>query len=368
MSNSICLIYNYAQHYRAKIFLLLEKELNVHFVFGDKYRDVKKMDYSLFKKNIKEIQNKSILGGLFVFQTGVINLLFKHKTFILLGDLRYLSTWMMLLFAIPLRKKVFLWSHGFYGRETRIKASFKKLFFKLAAGTFLYGNYAKSLMIAKGISHKKLFVIHNSLDYEKQLLYRKSAKQTDIYLKRFCNNNKNIIFIGRLTSEKKLDLLLLSLEKLKKEGENVNLTIIGDGEVVDLLKKIVCKRKLSDNVWFFGACYSEKILSELIYNADLCVSPGNVGLTAIHSLMFGTPVVTHNSFPYQGPEFEAIHEGKTGSFFIQTSVDSLVQEIRYWTSTNIQREIIRKECYKVIDDKWNPNYQLKVFKKVLSQH
>jgi len=38
----ICLIYNFAQHYRGAIFSLLSKELEIDFYFGDKMQDVKK--------------------------------------------------------------------------------------------------------------------------------------------------------------------------------------------------------------------------------------------------------------------------------------------------------------------------------------
>lgn len=44
----ICLIYNFAQHYRTNIFTL-DQQLNVDFVFVEKYLDMKKMDYSLLR-------------------------------------------------------------------------------------------------------------------------------------------------------------------------------------------------------------------------------------------------------------------------------------------------------------------------------
>lgn len=76
--------------------------------------------------------------------------------------------------------------------------------------------------------------------------------------------------------------------------------------------------------------------AEFIYNADLCVSPGNVGLTAMHSLVFGCPVITHNCFEWQMPEFEAIQPGITGDFLrwmmwrlllLQLAIGSLVNRI-----------------------------------------
>ena len=123
---------------------------------------------------------------------------------------------------------------------------------------------------------------------------------------------------------------------------------------------------LSDRVWFYGACYDEAELSKMIYNADLCVSPGNVGLTAMHSMVFGTPVVTHNDFAHQMPEFEAIRVGETGCFFEEGNVDSLALNISIWFETHEnQREEVRKACYKEIDTQWTPRFQIDVLKKHL---
>ena len=123
---------------------------------------------------------------------------------------------------------------------------------------------------------------------------------------------------------------------------------------------------LENQVWFYGACYDEKVNAELLYNADLCVSPGNVGLTAIHSLMFGCPDLTHDNFKMQMPEFESIVSGKTGDFFEYGNVDSLAQKIGQWFDNSKDRELIRKNCFEEIDNSWNPEYQIDVFKRALS--
>lgn len=50
-----------------------------------------------------------------------------------------------------------------------------------------------------------------------------------------------------------------------------------------ILKKCI-RERVDKNVWFYGSCYDEQTNAELIYNADMCVAPGNVGLTAIHAM------------------------------------------------------------------------------------
>ena len=123
---------------------------------------------------------------------------------------------------------------------------------------------------------------------------------------------------------------------------------------------------LEQQVWFYGPCYDEVELSSLIYNADLCVAPGNIGLTAMHSMVFGTPCITHNDFKWQMPEFEAIKLYKTGCFFNRDDVEDLAERIDEWFRVNGKdRNMVRKSCMEEIDDEWNPYFQIEVLKKNL---
>ena len=86
----------------------------------------------------------------------------------------------------------------------------------------------------------------------------------------------------------------------------------------------------------------------------------------MHAMMFGCPVITHNDLPWQMPEFEAIKEGVTGSFFKHNDVESLADTISRWFSLHANdREDVRKACYKEIDENWTPEYQINVIKDVI---
>ena len=105
----------------------------------------------------------------------------------------------------------------------------------------------------------------------------------------------------------------------------------------------------------------------MIFNADLCVSPGNIGLTAIHVLMFGCPAITNNDFAHQMPEFEAIHDGRTGSFFKAGDSSSLADVISDWFMKHKNdRDYVRQACYSEIDSNWNPSYQIEIIKSAIS--
>jgi glycosyltransferase involved in cell wall biosynthesis len=164
---------------------------------------------------------------------------------------------------------------------------------------------------------------------------------------------------------KKLDMILDAMSIAKQKGIFYNCTFIGNGEDRELLESKVDSYGLSKQVWFYGACYDEAELSKMIYNADLCVAPGNVGLTAMHSLVYGCPIITHNNFPYQMPEFEAIVPNKTGLFFDFDSAESLYKTINSWFSLDLERDDVRQMAYDEIDSHWNPRVQIDVLKKII---
>lgn len=362
----VCLIYNYAQHYRTNIFMLMDQQMDIDFVFGEKYLNVKKMDYSLLNHKVTEVKTKQLFGPL-DWQCGVVKQLFKgYDKFIMLGKPMSISTWVVLLLGRLMGKEIYLWSHGWYGKESIGKTVIKKVFFGLANGTMTYGDYARNLMIQEGMKAEKITTIHNSLMYDEQIKMRKTLFPSVIFKEHFKNNNPIIIFIGRLTSIKKLDQILEAQAICEGRGFDFNVVFVGDGTEKKCLENKTDILKLNDKVWFYGPSYDEKELSDLIYNADLCVAPGNIGLTAMHAMAYGCPCMSHNDFPYQMPEFEAIQEGKTGGFFERDNITSLADSIQKWFNEHQhEREQIRKNCYKEIDENWNPHVQLETIKRVI---
>ena len=96
------------------------------------------------------------------------------------------------------------------------------------------------------------------------------------------------------------------------------------------------------------------------------MSPGNIGLTAMHVMMFGCPAISNDDFLHQGPEFEAIQDGKTGAFFKAGNSHSLAETINRWFCDHKEdREQVRKYCYDEIDKNWNPNKQIEVLRQAL---
>lgn len=343
----------------------MDKELGCDFYFGKNVPAVlKQMDCSLLKGFRYKFRN-IILFNRIVWQSDTLKLLSKNYTdYILSVDTACLSEWIFLYLAKLQGKRIYLWTHGWHGDESKFSKIKKRLFYYPAYKLLLYGDYAKGLMIKNGFNASKLVVIGNSLDYDKQLNLRSQAKKGDIFQSHFKNNCPVILFIGRLDASKRLSYLLDILSLFKSEGRTINCVFVGDGPDKNNLLAKTKEFSLETLVWFMGACYDEQKIAEIIYNADLCVSPGNVGLTAIHALTFGTPVITHDNFSNQGPEFEAIKKGITGDFFVEDNINSLKVIIEKWLNKYpFKAEFVIENCYAVIDVKYNPHKQIEKIKK-----
>ena len=362
--NRLCYVTTIAAHYRSAIYLLMDKTFDIDFIFGDHPADIR-FDISQLRNHAKVIWNTQITSRI-DYQKGVPFLFTKYDTILITGATHCLSTWLLLFFAYPFKKKrVFLWSHGWYGKESRMERIMKKIFFGMASGTFVYGDRAKRLMIDNGLNGDKIWPIHNCLDYNAHLKIRSELSETSIYRDRFNNNLPNLIFIGRLTPVKRLDMAIEALKVCRERGYLLNMTFVGDGPMRQQLEEEVKKNALENYVWLYGACHDDKKNGELIFNADLCVSPGNVGLTAVHCMTFGTPVITNDDFAHQMPEFETIVPGETGDFFENGNAIALADSIIKWMGSMTDRHKIRQNCFDVIDNGWTPDYQIKVMKEHL---
>ena len=358
---------NIGSHYRSAIYRLMDREFGCDFCFGDGWDDIKKMDYSTLHGKVIEVRN--VRKPHIYFQKGLMKMLrADYDTYIICAETRNMSAWFFLLVRKMFypKKRVFAWIHGMLGKEGAAKRLMYRFQQWLMTGSFIYNERSVKIMIEHGVPANKLHTIYNSLDYDAQLEIRKTLSASSIYHEHFGNGNRNIVFIGRLTKVKRFDLLLDAVAILKQRGVMVNVTFIGDGVERQGMELRTTELGIRDQVWFYGACYDESKNAEMIYNADLCVSPGNIGLTSMHALMFGCPAITNDDFDHQMPEFEAIKKGISGAFFKSDDSESLADTISDWFSAHgNDREEVRKACFEEIDTKWNPYNQLRILKEVL---
>ena len=373
----VAIILPYCSHYRLPIYNLLCRQNipePIYYFFADVEvkEKIKLIEFS--KSEIDPDQgglrwckiNNIWLGRILLWQSSAISIAFKKKfdCIIFIGSMYYLSTWFATILARFRGKRVLMWTHGYLRDERNLKGWIRERFYRLADGLLLYGHRARGILINRGYDPGKLYVVYNSLDYSSQCKVRETITQENLNeLKKelfVINSFPVLIFIGRLTPQKKLSQLLEAVIYLKIGGVLVNVLLVGDGPEMSILKKFTLEHEIADQVVFYGSSYNEAEIGPLIMLADICVAPGEIGLTCMHALAYGTPVITHDNPDFQMPEWEAITPGITGDLFKHGNSEDLARVISRWLSNGISRDIIFNNCLKIIENYYNPTCQLKV--------
>ena len=140
--------------------------------------------------------------------------------------------------------------------------------------------------------------------------------------------------------------------------------IIGDGPHKTYLKDLCSELKISSQIEWAGSIYDDGEKSKLIKKCKICVSPGNVGLTAIEVLGFGVPVITHNNENHQMPEFESILYNKTGWLYEFNNNKSLTNTIiKGLDYQNLSK--MHKKCINEVVENWSVDSQLSKINKII---
>ena len=327
-------------------------------------------DYSNGGISWVRIRNIAIRSICF-WQTGLFRLacLGDYDVHVYWGEAHRLSTWLSAIFSRIRGKKVVFWGHGLYGNEGRFKGWIRCNFYRLANALLVYSDYGKDLLVDRKFEGDRIHVIKNSLDWQKQneFFLDESLQSKLPKSKLFSEKDRVLIFVGRLEPQKHLHLLLEALVILNGEHQECyKLMIIGTGSQHDALVKLADETNISEDVLFYGACYDDKILAPLIMMADICLSPGEVGLTALHSLIYGTPVITHDNFSEQMPEFEAIFPGISGEFYNYGNIGDLCTKIKAIIGLVDAGVINPTTCREAILKCYNTEYQTGVFVQMLN--
>ena len=110
------------------------------------------------------------------------------------------------------------------------------------------------------------------------------------------SNSLNCLFVGRVGIEKNIDFLIDAFQKILKQVDNVHLTIIGDGPERKNIEKKIAEMNLSTHITLTGYLTKKDVFCAY-YAANLMLFPSKTetqGLTAVESIMSGTPVIGIN--------------------------------------------------------------------------
>lgn len=378
----VAIVYHVFPHYRRPIMERLLASRKVHFIlYGDtrqpKYQPLK-LWWPTDEKRFVRTKNRYLSLGYKKLGTMPVAMLFQPKllalalrrdvsTIIYLADPHSPSHWLSIMLARMAGKRVVYWTHGMLTNEAGIKNMIRKAFWRLAHAFLFYGHRARCFALARGFSSEDAHVVYNSLDFDSDRAACASVSRDDCLSARrtlFANPERPILVCcSRLERHPRLDMLIEAAALLQNDGFPCNVLLIGDGAERAALEELARSRGVS--VYFEGACYDARRIALLLRSSDVTVSPGCIGLSAITSMTFGTPVITHDDPSEQGPEWESIVPGQNGMFFRKGDIVDLANVIRKWCGADKSRESVEHWCREVVEKYYNPLRQQEIIERAV---
>ena len=152
------------------------------------------------------------------------------------------------------------------------------VFFRITSPTNATINH---LQLIKIFDEKKIFLLQDPI-IDIQKIVKLKKQKIDPYFEK----NQFIVAIGRLTKQKNFKFLISCFQKLIDSQPNLKLVILGDGEEMQNLKKLIHTKNLKNNIFLLG--HSQNVFSylsraKLFILSSLWEDPGWVLLEAAAS-------------------------------------------------------------------------------------
>lgn len=160
------------------------------------------------------------------------------------------------------------------------------------------------------------------------------------------NEKPYFLMVGRLLPYKRFDMAIEAFNKLE-----LPLKIIGSGPEMKKLKKMA-----NWNIEFLGEKNNEE-LKKYYQECQALIFPQeeDFGIVALEAMACGRPVIAYKG----GGALESVIGGKTGMFFEEQTVESLVEAVKSFDASKFNSKIIYQHALKF--DKENFKQKIKDF-------
>ncbi len=214
----------------------------------------------------------------------------------------------------------------------------------------------KDLLLSYGIK-KTIYIVPTGINFDKFKQQIKDEEIIRIKEKYDINDSYfNLIFLGRISKEKNIDMLIKALPKVLEKNKKINLIVVGDGPHKQEIKETVNSLKLNSNVIFTDRIPNEHV--PVYYRlADLFISPSKTetqGLTIFEAIASETPVLVYDDTNIDG----IIFNKKSGLLF--KTEEELIDQILFSAKNPAALNEYAKAAYKNIEELSSDKFAEKV--------
>ncbi len=330
--------------YRKKFFSFIKEELGKDFdIYGGDFYFEESIQSDKSILFTKKVRNFYLFGRRALFQTGMWNIILQNNILVLEMNPRIISNWLILLIRKMINRKTILWGHAWSRSGAHSKKDKLRNSMRILGDTIIVYTETQKKELELKMPNKSILAAPNAIFYKNEMNISRSKKLIT-----------NIIYVGRLTIEKKVLILVEAFHQaIEKLPKNASLLIIGAGEEEDKIKIYIINHNLSSRIKLLGHIGSYDKLNELYSTSITSVSPGYIGLSVIQSFGFGVPMIV-SRIEQHSPEIEAVIENENAMFFKTDKIESLSQVIvnfyeqkEYWIDKRLSICNFCRENYSV---------------------
>ncbi len=310
----IILVQRFFAHYRMEFFESLYRELlkeDIEFLLIYA-KPMGKIDKKAWAIKLSSINKRIVITGLeeeFIFIPSLLIVLKRYNpNLIITEDLGGLPNSLQVALYSRIKKIPYLvWGLGNIPEKTRsplrkILGPLINWFYKGTAGFIGYSSHASN--IYSGYK-KPVYTATNStlkpLNFEtEQYIRAKIERKNESSL-------INIVTIGRLINQKKIDVLIEAIALLN--SNKIKLVVIGDGAEKGNLQFLTSKLGVQHKIQFVDGIYDFNTKLKLLSKCHLGILPGRGGLAIQEMMSFGIPVISGVA---DGTEVDLIKDGVNG--------------------------------------------------------
>lgn len=352
-------------HYRRDVFndIFSSNSFETKILAGNNYQGIK--IFHIDNSIIQKFYTIRLLNHTFYYLKRSLSFVRSYKPDVIVCsgiDFHHIHTILIFLWAKFTKRKFVWWSHGGFGNQGKVGKCLRGYIYRHSDYIIAYSQQGYNNLQQLGVNDFKIKNIGNSINYDDYGFNKKNFKE-------ICGNKPfTLLFSGRLTPAKRIDVLLKALKELKDNSAiEFRCFIVGCG-IIEELKKFSAKLNINDIVEFVGEKYGDEVVP-YFKCADIFVYPSGIGLSILHALSYGLPVITTNNYNLHFPEVELLEPGVNGDTFIDNDHVDLARKIQNWVvKLQYSKEKISNDCINSIFEKeYIPAEQAKKIINVLTQ-
>jgi len=227
---------------------------------------------------------------------------------------------------------VVLWGHGFSKRDSALRRALRNGVARRAHAVLVYNRSTADALAEGGLDREHLFVAPNALDQTPIQAARARWLEDPGRLAAFraehdLGDGPCLLFVSRLGADRRADVLLRAGAILRETRPSLRVAIVGDGPDMGRLRGLSAELGMDGVARFPGAVYNEDELAPWFLCASAFVYPVNIGLSLLHAMGYGLPVITSDNLRNHGPEIDALRPGETGLLYQEADHEDLARVV-----------------------------------------